>query len=480
MTPNRQQCFQAPTRLLALPGAPRSAFCTRCQPIVSADRRQPSGQLSTKWSGVDNLWDVLCKYSCQLAVRCTVFGLLLLLLSAFSAGTPQPSRVLEAGLDSSSRDASSEGATAVTVTGDHSFGQEGEVPTHLTAGSPGRLFALTDRALYLLDDQGRVLRRGALPVASGGTTAPLLVHAARKDDVGLGLTARWAGDLTTPAGTYLVLADKQGSFGTKSMIKVATSTGAARGVFDGTTHRVLWTRHNSSALTLSVTDVSRAKASVTGTSDLVTGLPAGTGVGGLAASKDTLSVCTLDPGGAVSLRRFTSGKGLPVVKLSHPGFEATGPCGLASSGRSHLLTYTYKALAPAQVDWGVADPDLGLGVTYPVPMAQVVNPSASPMDQPLRLSTQKGTVRVEDLLWDGNRYIVLVNTVGYRGGRLVLVTLDEAGQQMGSHTIPLAYEPGRLVAARMAATSSDLVLLYSTRKPWDNGVLHFARLAVSH
>jgi len=395
------------------------------------------------------------------------------------ACAPQPSRVVEAGADLGLADAPTEGMGQVGLTLDRSFGEEGEVPTHLEAGSPGRLFALTDRAVYLLDGKGRVLRRGALPAASG-TKAMLLVHGARWDGTGLGLTTRWAGDSGTPAGTYLALADAKGSFGVKGMIKVATSTGAARGVFDGTDHRVLWTDRQNNSLTLKVTGVSRAKAGVVGTSTLATALPSGTGVGGMAASKGSLSLCTVGPGGAVSLRRFASGKGLPVIKLTQQGFEATGPCALATSGRSHLMTYHHKALAPPLVDWGVPDPDLGPGtVTFPVPMAQVVAPSGKPMDRPLRLSTQQGTSQVEDLLWDGNRYVVLVNTVGYRGGRLVLVLLDEAGVRLGSHTIPLSYEPGRLVAARLAATSTDLVLLYSTRKPWDSGVLHLARVKIS-
>lgn len=405
---------------------------------------------------------------------------LLLMIWSAMACTPQPTSVMEASPDLGSADAAPEGTAAVVIADDRSFGQEGEVPTHLTVGTPGRLYALTDQAIYLLDGQGRVLRRGALPAASGGSVAPLLVHAARLDAVGLGLTARWAGDNKNSPGTYLVLADQQGSFASKAMIKVAASTGLARGVHDGAAHRVLWTGFQNNTLTLSVTDVSRAKAAVSKTSTLVTGLPAGTGVGDLVASKGSLSLCTVAPEGAVFLRRFASGKGLPVVKLALSGFEATGPCGLVTSGRSHLLTYYHKALAPAQVDWGVADPDLGPGtVTYPVAMAQVVDPNGQPLDQPLRLSTQEGTVRVEDLLWDGSRYLVLVNTVGYRGGRLVLVIMDEAGKRLGSHTIPLAYEPGRLVAARLAAGPTDLLLLYSTRKPWDNGVLHLARIKVS-
>ena len=404
-------------------------------------------------------------------------ALLLLLLTV--ACTPQPARVVEAGPDHGALDSTSEGVSAVVVTMDRPFGKEGEVPSHLTVGRTGQVYALTDQALYLLDSQGRVLRRGAWPVATRSSPAPMLVHTSRWDTVGPGFTARWAGDSSNAAGTYLVLADHQGSFGSKAMIKVSSSTGLARGVFDGTAHQVLWTSHLGGTLTLNVTGVTRATSSVAGTSVLASGLSSGTSVGGVVTSGGTLSLCTVDPGGAVSLRRFSGGKGLPVVKLTQPNRTATGTCGLATSGRSHLLAYHHAALPPAQVDWGVADPDLGPGTaTYPVPMAQVVDPTGSPMEHPLRLAAQQGTVQLEDLLWDGTRYMVLINTVGYRGGRLLLVILDESGKLLGSHTIPLSYEPGRLVAARLAAAQSELLLLYGTHKPWDSGVLHLARLTV--
>lgn len=408
--------------------------------------------------------------------RFVMFGVALL-----AAGCRfQPESVAEAGPVQSPADAAADSAVKVALTMDRSFGQEGEVPAHLVLASPDDLFALTDRALYLLDKQGRVVRRRAWPAASARAASPLLVHAARWDGAGLGLTARWAGDGVTAAGTYLALTDSQGSFESKAMIKVASTTGLARGLHDGKVHQVLRAQHKAGALDLSLTGISRSTASVTGTSLLASKLSAGTGVGGAVAGHGALALCTVDPGGAVSLRRFTGGKAAPAVKLASNDRVSMGPCALATSGRSHLLTFFHQALAPARVDWGVPDPDLGPGtVTYPVPMAQVISPAGKPLAQPVRLpAEQRGTVRVEDLLWDGSRYMVLLNRVGYRGGRLVLVLLDEAGQRLGSHTLPLAYEPGRLVAARLAAATSDLVLLYSSRRPWDNGVLHLARLTV--
>ena len=441
----------------------------RCQPFV------------TKWVTPTLRWAAgvripeIRRWKCQLGWQLAVLALLA------SGCRPQPDTVSEAGpTPTPDAGAGADGGGHVTLAMDRSFGQEGEVPAHLVLASPGRLFALTQRALYLLDDQGRVVRRAAWPAATAGSTAPLLVHAARWDGAGLGLTARWAGDGVTAAGTYLALTDRQGRFQTKAMIKVVATTGLARGVHDGKAHQVLWTQQKSGALALSLTGVSRTTAGVTGTSSLADKLPAGTGVGGAVAGQGNLALCTADPGGAVSLRRFTGGKAAPAVKLSSPDRVTMGPCNLATSGRSHLLTFYHQALAPSAVDWGVPDPDLGPGtVTYPVPMAQVISPAGKVLAKPLRLDTeQRGTVHVEDLLWDGSRYMVLLNRAGYRGGRLVLVLLDEAGQRLASHTLPLAYEPGRLLAARLARSSSDLVLLYSTRRPWDSGVLHLARFTV--
>jgi hypothetical protein len=75
---------------------------------------------------------------------------------------------------------------------------------------------------------------------------------------------------------------------------------------------------------------------------------------------------------------------------------------------------------------------------------------------------------------------VLLNPVSFRGGRMVLSAIDEAGMLLWRDVvIPLPYEPGRLVAGRLAVSQSHYLLLFSTRRPWDQGVLHLARLSLS-
>lgn len=407
-------------------------------------------------------------------------GALVLALVASGPGcTPQPSMVREVGLDAGPPTDLGGDSGALVLGQSRPFGKEQETPAHLVAAGD-KLFVLTDGALYLLDGQARVLRRAEWPTAPDAGGARPLVHAARWDGSGLGLTVRWPGSAALATGTYLALTDGLGAFSAKAMIRVSSSTAAARAWFDGTQHRVLWSRQQSDGkLSLQLTTVSRASAAVSGSQQLVSGLPPGTGVGAVAHQGSAVTLCTTD-GASISLRRFAAGKARAPLVLAGPSPASSGPCGVAHSGHSTLATFLHRALAPASVDWGVVDPDLGPGtVSYPVPMAQLVDPQDGLLPAALRLSTAPGTTAVEDLLWDGGRYLVLVNTAGYRGGRLLLVVLDETGKLLGRPTIPLQYEPGRLVAARLVASSTDLVLLYSIRRPWDNGVLYLARLTVN-
>jgi hypothetical protein len=110
-------------------------------------------------------------------------------------------------------------------------------------------------------------------------------------------------------------------------------------------------------------------------------------------------------------------------------------------------------------------------------MAQVVSDQGAAAGPPVRLSHYEGTVVIESLVWDGAQHLALLNAQGHRGGRLLLAAIDEQGRLARRDlVIPLDYEPGRLVAARLAAASSHLVLLFSSRRPWDEGILYLARL----
>lgn len=391
------------------------------------------------------------------------------------ACTPAPFSTRDLGLDQAAADRGADAAALMVVSMDRSFGPEGELPTHLALGGDDRVLALTDRALYWLDRHGRVRSRRALHRADSGA-APV-VHAARWDGTGLGLTLRWPGSAPA-AATYLALADDQGRFDAAKMTRLAPASATARAAFDGQAHQVLWSAPTAQGVALHLTGAARVGAATDRV--LVKDLPPGTTAGDLVTpAAGQVAVCTTDPAGSATLRRFSASKAQQPVVLRPPGRQTTGRCRLASSGRSQLAVFSVAALPAQQVDWGVAHPDLGLGTaTYPVPLAQLVDPAGVTLPSALRLSTAPGTVRVEDLLWDGQRYLVLLNTVGYRGGRLVLVALDEAGRLQSSDTIPLAaYEPGRLVAARLAAARpGNYLLLYSTRRPWDSGVLHLARV----
>ena len=50
---------------------------------------------------------------------------------------------------------------------------------------------------------------------------------------------------------------------------------------------------------------------------------------------------------------------------------------------------------------------------------------------------------------------------------------------VGYTQIPLVYEPGLLLAARLVATKSHLALVYAIKQPWDEGILHLVQLKVT-
>ena len=405
-----------------------------------------------------------------------------LFLMALSAGLcciPAPSTLKDATPQSGPDSGADQGAgPEVRLTWDRTFGQQGELPMLLEPGAPGKLWALTSEAIYLLDAQGRVISRQALPVASSG--ARTLVRSARWDGQGLGLVLRWGTDLTLSAGTYLALTAADGIIKPATMIPVGPTQGNARGRWDGKAHQVLWHQLKGAAQELNLTRVPRS-----GTKSnrlLHSALPLDATVGGWALRKDgSLAVCTVDPGGSVSLLRFSPFSALPVVKLEDQGWIARGSCQVMDSGSSYLVTFKYRGLAPGDVDAGPGAPDLGLGsLTYDFPVVQVVDPAGKALPSAARLSTgYQGTVAVEDGQWDSARFLVLLNTAGFRGGRLVLTALDEAGLLITRDLlIPLSYEPGRLQAGRLVATATDYVLLFSSRRPADEGILHLARFTL--
>jgi hypothetical protein len=160
-----------------------------------------------------------------------------------------------------------------------------------------------------------------------------------------------------------------------------------------------------------------------------------------------------------------------------------GTCQLATSGRSILVTWTQQALAPELVDAGPnpRPPDLGPGsLTFNIALGRVVDPERQVLTRAVRLSLFEGTVGVESVLWRG-QYLALVHAAGYRGGRLALTSLDERGDLLFRDVvIPLDYEPGRLIDGRLSSTAAEYILLYSTRRPWDEGILHLSRFGIDH
>ena len=167
--------------------------------------------------------------------------------------------------------------------------------------------------------------------------------------------------------------------------------------------------------------------------------------------------------------------------LIHTGTRsALGRCRAVGSGKSFITAYTVTAKPYAELDLGPGAPDMGVkGVGYGEPTARVLPPSGNQISPPLRLSHRGGNLLLQDLIWDGSRFLALVNAVDQRGGRLLLTALDETGRLiLRDLEIPLAYEPGRLLAGKLTADANGYTLLYASRRPWDAGVLHLVRFSV--
>jgi hypothetical protein len=360
---------------------------------------------------------------------------------------------------------------------DRPIGEPGEAPTQLVAAGE-RLLAVTDRAVYLLDSEARVVARTPLPVASSATTAR--VTAASWDGVGLGAAVRWGMDAAQPAGSYLALTDAQGAFAPTAM--AALGPGGARAGWDGQAHQALWSVATSTGTELRVSRVPRAGGATVRL--LQPDLPPGLQLGGWIVRADRWALCDVEPPGRVVLRRYEAGAALPPIDLTEPGARSIGGCQVATNGRSLIVTSTTAAAPPARVDaaLGVIPVDLGLGaIAYDVPVAQIVDPAGQRLAALHRLSFQLGTVRVENVLWDGARYVALLAAPGYRGGRFALAVLGEAGELLARDLeIPLSYEPGTLVAGQLAQAGDELRLIYATRLPWDDAaVLRLVRFSLA-
>ncbi len=393
--------------------------------------------------------------------------------------TPVPTEAgLEAGADASAP------ALRVELLAVRSLGAEGEQPAHLLAAGPERLLALSDRAAYLLDLEGRVLARSPLPVdGSGGVP---LVASARWDGVGAGLVLRWSGGGGVAAGSYLALADGAGAFTPGAMLRLGAAGGAARGDFDGAAHQLVWSEPGASALALRRAAVVRGGAAPAG--EPLATLPAGSELGDWRAAPAASSsaglagdaLCAIEGEGAL-LRRFTGDGAAAPVALA-PGEPAAGPCLLAPGGGALAAAFKRRARPPAPIDGGAdARRDLGLGaLSFDVPVLQLVKPDGTRAPAPVRLSATPGTVRVESLLWDGARFLALVDAVGTRGGRLLLTALDAGGSLLARDLeLPIEVEPGTLVGGRLVCGADGCWLLFAVRRPWDEGVLQLARLRLA-
>jgi hypothetical protein len=359
------------------------------------------------------------------------------------------------------------GGRAVLVY-DRSFGAEGEQPRALLLGAEGQIHALTDRAIYRLDGDGRVLARISLATLAPGT--PRLISAAL-DGEGLGLTLR------LPAGIGFALLDREGALA-QGPSPIAAPTAEARGGFDGEAHRIVWTTPAPDGAGLELWLRSFTRAGGASPEPLSSALPLESTLGDGLAAPGLLAACTLDPGGQARLRRFSlPGVTEAPVLIGEPGREAIGACRLAWSGRAVLAATRTRALPPSRVDLGVRGVDLALGaLSFDVPVARAVEDGAA--GETVRLSLIPGTLSVESLIWDGARFLALTLAAGIAGGRLQLTLLDEAGRLLSRDLpLPLAYEPGSLSTACLAASpaSGDYLLLYGSRRPWDEGVLHLVR-----
>jgi len=380
------------------------------------------------------------------------------------------------------RDAAQDSAPADLAAGqltlrlDRSFGEEGELPLHLVLTAAERLLAVTDAAVYQLDRDGRVLRREALPETDGGSVA--LLTSAAWDGTGLGATVRWGHDPALQAGSYLALADEAGAFAPAGMLALGSATSEARTAWDPAAgrHLVLVSETQGSGRALSLHSVARGAVAPT-VRALINGLAPGTSVGGWVGPASAPALCAVEPPGRIRLRAFPKGQAPVLVELTDAGRTAVGPCQLATSGRTRLVAWVQQALPVTEVDAGA---DIGPeSLSSDVPVVRLVDPSGQAGAGSLRLTAYGETALTEAALWDGRRYLVLVRT-GYRGGRLALASLDESGALLARDLeLPLSYEPGKLLGARLALDpAGDLWLLYATRRPADEGVLHLARLAL--
>lgn len=380
------------------------------------------------------------------------------------------------------RDAAVEGAPAdlaagqITLRLDRSFGEEGELPLHLLLTAAERLLAVTDAAIYQLDRDGRVLGREALPATAGGSVA--LLTSAVWDGTGLGATVRWGHDPALAAGSYLALADAAGAFAPAAMIALGPAASEARTAWDPAAgrHLVLVAETQGSGRALSLHSVARG-GGTPAVSALVGGLAPGTSVGGWVGPARAPALCAVEPPGKIRLRLFPQGQAPVLVELTDAGRTAVGPCLLATSGQTRLVAWVQQALPVTEVDAGA---DIGAeSLASDVPLVRLVDPSGQAGAGSVRLTEYGETALTEAALWDGRRYLVLVRT-SYRGGRLALAVLDESGLLLARDLeLPLSYEPGKLLGARLALDpTGDLWLLYATRRPADEGVLHLARLAL--
>jgi len=238
----------------------------------------------------------------------------------------------------------------------------------------------------------------------------------------------------------------------------------------------------SEALELRLSSLTRGGAGPT-TLALATSLPAASSLSALVPEgRGELAACTLEPGGEARLRRFAlAGGGVAArapVSVGEPGREAVGSCRLAWSGRAILAATRTRALPPGRVDMGVRTVDLALGaLAFDVIVARAVGASGV-AGETLRLTLQGGTVRLESLIWDGARFLALTVAAGIAGGRMQLTLLDEEGRLLARDLpLPLDYDPGSLSSASLAASpaSGDYLLIYGSRRPWDEGILHLVR-----
>jgi len=298
-----------------------------------------------------------------------------------------------------------------------------------------------------------------------------VITAASWDGAGLGATVRWGDDVRIPAGSYFALTDAEGRFHPSEMIRLGVPGGGARTAWDGAVHQAVWLEPYGDGVDLWRASLARGSAA---SRRALVDLPAGAATGGWMARSGGLSaLCTLEPGGALRLRRFGPSENLAPVDLSMTGQRMRGACHLAASGSSFLVT---GMMEPRADGADALSGTSGKEPLYDAIVGRVVDNAGRSLAVPLFLSGYPGIVRVESTLWDGTRYLILINPVSTRGGRLALSAVDGAGGILFRDLeLPLDYEPGVLVAGRLLARPSEYFLFFSFRRPWDSGVLYLAR-----